>query len=131
MDESFLPEGTTVDDYFRVQFFSRVITDGVTGIKWHGAVRCNEIYKDKILEREGGLDKEFSKDFWICPDVNKIEVHNNPSTFQQGNGVNFNLVINSCFDAKRIDEENGLSTYNSTYMNCQDSEQATYKKTIS
>ena len=74
------------------------------------------------------MDQEFKHDFYICPDIPEIEVHNNPSTFVQGYGVNFNLVINSCSDAQHIDEKYGLSTYNSNYDNCQDADQPNYDK---
>ena len=77
------------------------------------------------------MDREFKHDFYICPDVPLIEVHNNPSTFVLGYGVNFNLVINSCSDAQRIDEKHGLSTYNSNYDNCQDADQPNYDKAVS
>ena len=78
--------------------------NGTVSIQWHGAVRCNEMYKDEIERKKDGIDLELSDDYWICPDVDEILLHNNPDTYLTGYGKNFNLVINSCQDAKEIDQ---------------------------
>jgi len=94
-----LPKGHTVDDYFRVQFFSVEMIEGKQEIKWHGAVRCNEKYSDKVLEGTDGRSGELEDDLWICPDVDEFSVQNNPANFRTGNGTSFNLVVNSCSSA--------------------------------
>jgi len=58
---------------------------------------------------------------WICPDVPSFEIQNDPLVFQQGNGRTFNLVVNNCKDAQRINHEQGISTYNDNF-NCYDNE---------
>lgn len=119
-DKSVLPEGTTLDDYFRVMFFSRVLIEGKETIEWHDAIRCRDKYKDRIDRKQDGIDDEFRSDYWICPDIDEIALQNNPATYQTGNGQNFNLIITSCGEAKRLEEVKGKKSYNSNYDNCQD-----------
>ena len=69
-----LPAGYTVDDYFRIQFFSTVMVDGVQTIEWHDAIKCNEKYAERVAKGEDGLDGELEDDLWICPDVQNIKI---------------------------------------------------------
>ena len=101
-------------------FFSRVLIDGEETIEWHDAIRCRDKYKDRIDRKQDGIDDEFRSDYWICPDIDEIALQNNPATYQTGNGQNFNLMITSCGEAKRLEEEKGKKSYNSNYDNCQD-----------
>ena len=99
------------------------MVDGISTVKWHNAQFCNlqEALKD---------DTEVKSDSWICPDVQNIEVYNNPLTYRSNNGTSFNLVVQTCFDAKRIDEANGFISYNPDYTNCQDAATEEYETTV-
>ena len=77
---------------------------------WVPSIRCKEKYKDKMLE-DYLMALEFDSDDWICPDVEHIDIFNYPSLFEAGQGISFNMVINTCKAAVDVDEKNGLVSY--------------------
>ena len=84
-----------VDDYLRIMFLSYEMTDGTVVEKWYGSKPCNEIYQNET---------EVSDSKWICPDVDNIEVLNNPNIYKKRNGNSFSLVVVECTTAKEIVE---------------------------
>ena len=44
-------------------------------------------------------------------------MQNDPTIYESGNGTAFYMVFNTCSDAKQIDEDNGIESYNPEY-NC-------------
>lgn len=114
-----LPENYAISDFFRVMFYSRVLVDGIAEVHWHNATLCSSLYGDMIEDNVNGIAQEFDFADWICPDLETFSISNDPATFRSADGISLNLVVNDCKDAKRIDEENNLSSYNGTY-NCYD-----------
>ena len=103
--------------------------DGQDTIVWHDSILCEDMYKDLKDENMNDFAIEFGSARWVCPLVDEITIQNDPATFKAGNGRSFNMVLNTCEDAKRIDEKFGLTSFNSTY-NCMpktDPDFATFK----
>ena len=66
------------------------------------------------METDQILADEFRADGWICPDVSDISILNYPNLYNGGKGKSFNMIINTCAEAARINKENNFSDYNST-----------------
>lgn len=64
------------------------------------------------------MSVELSSDLWICPDVESITVENNPSMFWSDKGTAFYVAVNTCPDAKALDEKHGLTTYVDASVEC-------------
>ena len=90
-----LPIGYSSQDLFRVQFYSRIQVNGTESIKWHSTVKCNEMYKD-IIANDAEISKELSSNHWVCPLVDTISIHNDPATYNSGDGISFNMIVNTC-----------------------------------
>ena len=69
-------------------------------IQWHESKRCNQLYTDEELHID--VSTEFNFD-WVCPNIRKIEVDNNPILFESGDGTAFVMVANACQVAKIIE----------------------------
>ena len=96
------------------------MTNGETEVVWHESVRCKEYYAEefkKLSDQDKGFEQEFDDEGWICPKVKNITVKNDPTTYETGNGTAFYMVFNTCTDAKKIDADNNLVSYNPEY-NC-------------
>ena len=82
-------------------------------IQWHPAIRCNEFYKE-YMEYDRILASEFMQDDWICPNVSDISILNYPNLYNGGKGKSFNMIVNTCVEAARINKDNNLTDYNTT-----------------
>lgn len=82
-------------------------------MKWHPTIRCNQLYKDWMASDEN-LHSEFVSDSWICPDIASIEILHDPGLYWGGNSTGFNMVINTCEEAARINKVHRLPDYNDT-----------------
>lgn len=109
-----VPEGYSVDQFFRVQFYSFELESygGNPKVTWHNSIRCKDKYEDSFAHDLIKKD-EFFNENWICPDVDDIKILHNPD-FYGSNGTTFNMVINTCEDAAAINLDKGLKDYNST-----------------
>ena len=96
-----LPEGYSVDDFFRVQFFKYdVDADGKKERTYMNTTYCKDMYQgtnDEILQREF-YDGEF-----VCPDTEEITILNSPLLYQKPGASSFDLVVHSCEHAMSID----------------------------
>lgn len=68
------------------------------------------------MEIDPVLKSEFGDTNWICPDPEskQFEILNYPNLFTRGNGLSFNMVINTCDEAKKINEKQGFADYETT-----------------
>ena len=78
---------------------------------WVPSIRCQDLYNDTLMLTDELVAEEFSNPNWICPDLKNITILNYPSLYEQGDGQSFNMVINTCKDAKKIEEEFNLKSY--------------------
>ena len=77
---------------------------------WVNATKCSAMYdhlEDELITSEEKVD-------YVCPNVENITLLNYPPLYQNGNGTSFSMVVNSCIEAKRIEEEYNLTPYNNT-----------------
>lgn len=85
--------------------------------EYHSTIKCNEFYASQ-METDFEMNVEFSSDLWICPDIETITIENNPSLFYSSKGTAFYVAINTCPDAKAIDEKYGLTSYADASLDC-------------
>ena len=98
-DQGFeLDDGGTVDDLYRVMFYTQSQVNGTSTFEWHEAVRCKDLYQEKMKDDEI-LSVEFNDPHWICPNVTSIRIHNDPSVYNIGNGTGFFMIIDTCQNA--------------------------------
>ena len=45
------------------------------------------------------------KDDWICPNLTEIELFGDPYFEIHNNGKSFNMIVNSCLEAQKQDQE--------------------------
>mmetsp|Transcript_17962 Transcript_17962/g.24112 ORF Transcript_17962/g.24112 Transcript_17962/m.24112 type:complete len:98 (+) Transcript_17962:290-583(+) len=72
--------GKHPENYFRVMFYWRTMTDGRGTIDYHwlNSTRC----RDYEPYSEQGLDQdEFRSDYWICPRTDSFTIKNSPATY--------------------------------------------------
>ncbi len=110
-----LPEGYSIDDFYRVQFYTYEINDGIQTVKFHNTSYCGDFYADKTIDAI--LTEEIAGAKYVCPDIEQIDLLNMPTIYQGQNGSAFYLVVNSCEVAEKIDKAHNLTSYNDTY-NC-------------
>ena len=113
-----LPTGRSTAEYFRVQFYTLTIRaedELDPEITWVPAVKCEEYYKDE-MENDPVLKDEFGNTDWICPDPEskQFEILNYPNLYTRGNGLSFNMVINTCAEATKINQAQGFADYSTT-----------------
>ena len=77
-------------------------------MKWHSAIDCRDMYQN--LMADDTTSAELGGVNWVCPKVDTISIRNDPATYKAGSGISFNLIVNTCETAKRIDEEWGLTS---------------------
>ncbi len=88
------------EEYFRVQFYSVKMTDGVQDDgNWVPSIRCQDLYAKNLMLTDKLVAEEFANPDWICPDLDEITILNYPSLYEQGDGLGFNMVINTCKEA--------------------------------
>ena len=90
-----LTKNATIDSIARIQFYATIAKseDHVAKSVWYDAIDCEEYFKD-ILDnpKYPSFRREFPKgERWICPNVDKYQLLNNPFLFW---GKNFAMVIN-------------------------------------
>jgi len=72
--------GKHPENYFRVMFYLKTMTDGIGTIDYHwlNSTRC----RDYDHYSEQGFDKnEFENEYWICPKIDNFTIKNNPVTY--------------------------------------------------
>ena len=100
------------EEFFRVQFYVIEMKDGVQDDgKWVPSKRCKDIYADTLMLTDDLVAEEFSNPNWICPDLEEITILNYPSLYEQGDGLSFNMVINTCKEAVKIETEFIIKSY--------------------
>lgn len=103
--EQDLPDSEDPEMYFRVQFYYFTLYENsTTHVTWVPAVRCKDLYAP-LFDSDPEIADEFAASHWICPNVTDIEILRNPSFYSKGNGQSFNMVINTCAEAKTINAE--------------------------
>ena len=84
---------------------------------WYDAIDCKEHFKDFLDDPSHPEYNELRREFpiderWICPNVDRYTLLNNPYLFE---GNNFVVIVNECNTATYVDEEYNVTTYtNST-----------------
>ena len=58
------------------------------------------MYEGMIASNINDFAVEFGYADWVCPKVDEMRVQKDPATFKAGTGVSFNMVINTCEEAK-------------------------------
>ena len=71
-------------------------------------IQCNELYAEEIAKSDF-YATEFSDSAWLCPDVRKFEIYNNPFLFPEGK--NMVLTVNDCTVATQLEAEQGIAPY--------------------
>ena len=89
---------------------------------WVNATYCFDFFEDK----EGFEDlivREYDADWnWVCPDVTSITLNRDVFKLQKTEASSFVMVVNTCSNAKIIDEANGLTSY--TTADCDEEAEA-------
>ncbi len=93
-----IPEEYSVDQFYRVQFFSLKVDDGVKTQKYFNTSYCSDFYADK--KDDAILTSELSGEKYVCPDTEQIELLNMPIMYQAQHGISFYMVVNSCVYAE-------------------------------
>lgn len=122
-----MPEGYSIDQFLRVQFFKINAVNGVRSTEWLDTIRCDELYKDV---ESPVIHSEFDGWNYICANKEEITLLNQPFLYQQKNGSAFFMTVSSCQVAEKVKNEFNVSTYNDTF-NCVDKQSLLYHNTIS
>lgn len=112
------PEGDHIDNYFRIQYY-QLDYSPETGndITWANTTACTNYASDAYPSSAEYIDAQFGNlssegsSIWVCPDVEELQVYNNPSLDPQSDGRSFVMVINTCSQAKKIEIDHNLTSY--------------------